>query len=41
MTVDELMAVQPVIPVITIDRVDDAAPLADGAGRATAFASWK
>lgn len=28
MTVDELMAVQPVIPVITIDRVEDAAPLA-------------
>lgn len=35
MTVDQLMAVQPVIPVITIDRVDDAAPLAEalsGAG---------
>lgn len=35
MTVDELMAVQPVIPVITIDRVDDAIPLAEalaGAG---------
>lgn len=28
MTVDDLMAVQPVIPVITIDRVEDAAPLA-------------
>lgn len=28
MTVDELMAVQPVIPVITIDRVEDAVPLA-------------
>jgi 2-dehydro-3-deoxyphosphogluconate aldolase/(4S)-4-hydroxy-2-oxoglutarate aldolase len=28
MTVDELMAVQPVIPVITIDRVGDAVPLA-------------
>jgi 2-dehydro-3-deoxyphosphogluconate aldolase/(4S)-4-hydroxy-2-oxoglutarate aldolase len=28
MTVDELMAVQPVIPVITIERVEDAAPLA-------------
>ena len=35
MTVDELMAVQPVIPVITIERVADAAPLAEalaGAG---------
>lgn len=29
MTVDELMAVQPVIPVITIERVEDAAPLAN------------
>lgn len=28
MTVDDLMAIQPVIPVITIDRVEDAAPLA-------------
>ncbi len=28
MTVDELMAVQPVIPVITIDRIEDAVPLA-------------
>ncbi len=28
MTVDDLMAVQPVIPVITIDRVEDAVPLA-------------
>lgn len=28
MTVDELMAVQPVIPVITIERVEDAVPLA-------------
>jgi len=28
MTVDDLMAVQPVIPVITIERVDDARPLA-------------
>jgi 2-dehydro-3-deoxyphosphogluconate aldolase/(4S)-4-hydroxy-2-oxoglutarate aldolase len=28
MTVDDLMAVQPVIPVITIERVEDAAPLA-------------
>ncbi len=28
MTVDELMAVQPVIPVITIERVEDAIPLA-------------
>jgi 2-dehydro-3-deoxyphosphogluconate aldolase / (4S)-4-hydroxy-2-oxoglutarate aldolase len=28
MTVDELMAVQPVIPVITVERVDDAVPLA-------------
>lgn len=28
MTVDELMAVQTVIPVITIERVEDAAPLA-------------
>ncbi|MEZ6030074.1 MAG: bifunctional 4-hydroxy-2-oxoglutarate aldolase/2-dehydro-3-deoxy-phosphogluconate aldolase [Hyphomonadaceae bacterium] len=28
MTVDELMAVQPVIPVITIERVEDASPLA-------------
>ena len=28
MTVDDLMAVQPVIPVITIDRVEDAIPLA-------------
>ena len=26
MTVDELMAVQPVIPVITVERVEDAAP---------------
>ena len=25
MTVDELMAIQPVIPVITIERVEDAA----------------
>ena len=35
MTVDELMAVQPVIPVITIERADDAVPLANalvGAG---------
>lgn len=35
MTVDELMAMQPVIPVITIDRVEDAVPLAEalvGAG---------
>lgn len=35
MTVDELMAVQPVIPVITIERVADAVPLASalaGAG---------
>jgi len=29
MTVDELMAVQPVIPVITIERVEDVAPLAN------------
>lgn len=29
MTVDELMAAQPVIPVITIERLDDAAPLAE------------
>lgn len=29
MTVDELMAIQPVIPVITIERVDDAARLAE------------
>ena len=29
MTVDELMAIQPVIPVITIERVEDAAPLAE------------
>lgn len=28
MTVDELMAVQPVIPVITVERVEDAVPLA-------------
>jgi 2-dehydro-3-deoxyphosphogluconate aldolase / (4S)-4-hydroxy-2-oxoglutarate aldolase len=28
MTVDELMAEQPVIPVITVERVEDAAPLA-------------
>ena len=28
MTVDDLMAVQPVIPVITIERVEDAIPLA-------------
>ncbi|MDP3736728.1 MAG: bifunctional 4-hydroxy-2-oxoglutarate aldolase/2-dehydro-3-deoxy-phosphogluconate aldolase [Hyphomonadaceae bacterium] len=28
MTVDELMAIQPVIPVITVERVEDAAPLA-------------
>ncbi len=28
MTVDDLMAVQPVIPVITIERVEDAVPLA-------------
>ena len=28
MTVDELMAVQPVIPVITVERTEDAAPLA-------------
>jgi 2-dehydro-3-deoxyphosphogluconate aldolase/(4S)-4-hydroxy-2-oxoglutarate aldolase len=28
MTVEDLMAVQPVIPVITIDRVEDAVPLA-------------
>jgi len=28
MTVDELMAVQPVIPVITVERVEDAIPLA-------------
>ncbi|RYG32416.1 MAG: bifunctional 4-hydroxy-2-oxoglutarate aldolase/2-dehydro-3-deoxy-phosphogluconate aldolase [Burkholderiales bacterium] len=28
MTVDELMAIQPVIPVITIERVEDAVPLA-------------
>jgi 2-dehydro-3-deoxyphosphogluconate aldolase/(4S)-4-hydroxy-2-oxoglutarate aldolase len=35
MTVDELMAVQPVIPVITVERVEDATPLAQalvGAG---------
>jgi 2-dehydro-3-deoxyphosphogluconate aldolase/(4S)-4-hydroxy-2-oxoglutarate aldolase len=35
MTVEDLMAVQPVIPVITIERVDDAIPLAtalSGAG---------
>jgi 2-dehydro-3-deoxyphosphogluconate aldolase / (4S)-4-hydroxy-2-oxoglutarate aldolase len=35
MTVDELMAVQPVIPVLTVERVGDAAPLAEalvGAG---------
>lgn len=35
MTVDQLMAVQPVIPVITVERVEDAAPLAQalvGAG---------
>jgi 2-dehydro-3-deoxyphosphogluconate aldolase/(4S)-4-hydroxy-2-oxoglutarate aldolase len=35
MTVDELMAIQPVIPVITIERVEDAVPLAEalvGAG---------
>lgn len=35
MTVDQLMAVQPVIPVITLERVEDAAPLAQalvGAG---------
>lgn len=35
MTVDELMAVQPVIPVLTVERVADAAPLAEalvGAG---------
>lgn len=29
MTVDELMAIQPVIPVITIERVEDAARLAE------------
>jgi len=29
MTVDELMAIQPVIPVITIERVEDAVPLAE------------
>lgn len=29
MTVDELMAVQPVIPVITVERVEDAVPLAE------------
>ena len=29
MTVDELMAIQPMIPVITIERVDDAARLAE------------
>jgi 2-dehydro-3-deoxyphosphogluconate aldolase/(4S)-4-hydroxy-2-oxoglutarate aldolase len=29
MTVDDLMAVQPVIPVITIERVEDAVPLAN------------
>ena len=28
MTIDEIMAVQPVIPVITVDRVEDSAPLA-------------
>jgi len=28
MTVDELMAVQPVIPVLTVERTDDAVPLA-------------
>ena len=33
MTVDELMAVQPVIPVITIERLDDAAPLAEALAR--------
>ena len=35
MTVDDLMAIQPVIPVITIERVEDAVPLAEalvGAG---------
>ncbi len=35
MTVDDLMAVQPVIPVLTVERVEDAAPLAQalvGAG---------
>ncbi len=35
MTVDDIMTAQPVIPVITIDRVEDAAPLAEalvGAG---------
>lgn len=35
MTVDDIMTMQPVIPVITIDRVEDAAPLAEalvGAG---------
>jgi len=35
MTVDELMAVQPVIPVLTVERVENAAPLAQalvGAG---------
>lgn len=29
MTIDEIMAVQPVIPVITIERTEDAAPLAE------------
>lgn len=29
MTVDELMAIQPVIPVITMERVEDAVPLAE------------
>jgi 2-dehydro-3-deoxyphosphogluconate aldolase/(4S)-4-hydroxy-2-oxoglutarate aldolase len=29
LTVDELMAVQPVIPVITVERMEDAAPLAE------------
>ena len=29
LTVDELMAVQPVIPVITVERVEDATPLAE------------
>ena len=29
MTVDALMEIQPVIPVITIERVEDAAPLAE------------
>lgn len=35
MSVDELVAVQPVIPVLTVERVEDAAPLAEalvGAG---------